>query len=102
MDVIDHTAAHRYELVVDGEVVAIEEYRLRGDRLTLTHAETFEGHEGHGLARVLADGVLADARRRGLAVVPQCPYVRTVIARNPTEYLDLVPAGLRARFGLPD
>lgn len=35
---------------------------------------------------------LADTRRRGLTVLPFCPYVRRVIAEAPEDCLDLVPA----------
>ena len=31
----------------------------------------------------------ADARTRGLAVPPFCPYVRKVIADNPDAYVEL-------------
>lgn len=45
---------------------------------------------------------LDDARRRKLALLPLCPYVRKVIASDPAQYLDLVPPGDRERFELPD
>jgi predicted GNAT family acetyltransferase len=40
------------------------------------------------------------ARRRKLAVIPECPFVRGWLAKHP-EYQDLVPADERERFGLP-
>lgn len=45
---------------------------------------------------------LDDARRRGLAGLPFCPYVRQVIASGPEQYLDLVPPRNRERFKLLD
>ena len=39
------------------------------------------------------------ARERGLAVHPDCPFVRGWIAKHP-EYVDLVPADEHARYGL--
>lgn len=60
-----------------------------------------EAFAGRGLARKLVADALADVRRRGLAVLPFCPYVRRVIASDPSKYLDLVRPGDRARFGLP-
>jgi uncharacterized protein len=50
---------------------------------------------------LLVDAVLDDARRRGLAVLPRCPFARRVIAENQDAYLDLVPADAREEFGLP-
>jgi predicted GNAT family acetyltransferase len=99
--VIDNKDMNRYELLEDGVVAAFEDYELRGDRIAFVHTEALEGHEGKGYARTLVDEVLADARRRGLGVLPRCPYVAKVIARNPEAYLDLVPLDARAEFELP-
>ena len=42
---------------------------------------------------------LDDARRRGLGVLPICPFVQAFIVRHP-DYVDLVPTAQRRRFGL--
>jgi hypothetical protein len=42
---------------------------------------------------------LDDVRKRGLAALPFCPYVRRFIERHP-QNLDLVPEEQRERFGL--
>lgn len=102
MNIIDNAPMSRYELLVDDQVAAIEDYHLRGDRIALIHTEVFEGHDGQGLARVLVDHVLADARSRGLGVLPECPFVRSVIEKDPDTYLDLVPTDVRAKFRLPE
>ena len=98
---IDNHEASRYELVAEGEVVAIEDYVLDGEQIDLVHTEVFEGHDGKGYARILVAEVLADLRRRGLAVLPSCPYVAKVIREHPEDYLDLVPLEARERFELP-
>ncbi len=97
----DNAAESRYELVGDGVLLGVEEYELRGDRLALVHTGIFPEFAGGGLAKVLVEGVLADARRRGLSVLPVCPYVRKVIAEQPGEYLGLVAERDRATFDLP-
>jgi len=43
---------------------------------------------------------LLEARSDGLSVLPFCPFVRSYIAGH-TEYLDLVPEDMRAKFDLP-
>ena len=96
----DHVEASRYELLEDGVVAGIEDYELEGDRIALIHTEIFGGHDGKGYARTLVDEVLADVRRRGLSVIPRCPYVAKVIRQSPELYLDLVPLELRADFDL--
>lgn len=54
---------------------------------------------GRGVGSQLARHALDDARARGLAVVPDCPFLNDYLSKHP-EYADLVPADLRARFGL--
>ncbi|MCO5994294.1 GNAT family N-acetyltransferase [Actinoallomurus rhizosphaericola] len=96
----DNPAADRFEIYEDGQRVGLAVYRLNGDRIAFTHTEVDPAFGGRGLARQLVTTALDDARRRGLAVLPFCPYVRKVIAENTDSYLDLVPEGERARFGL--
>jgi len=55
--------------------------------------------EGHGAGSLLARFALDDARRRGLAVLPFCPFMSGWIERHP-EFADLVPEALRGQFGL--
>jgi len=97
----NNAARHRYELSDGEEVVAIEDYDVRGENIALVHTEVFAGHEGKGYARTLVEEVLADVRAQGLGVLPECPYVRKVIAEHPADYLDLVPSAVRAKFRLP-
>ena len=97
----DHPEQTRYEIHVDGELAGFSDYKLTGGRIAFTHTEVGDAFSGRGLARKLVAEELADVRRRGLAVLPFCPYVRQVIASNPDKYLDLVPASARARFDLP-
>lgn len=95
----DAPEAHRYELHVDGDLAVVAEYRLDGDRITFTHTGTEPDHQGQGLARDLVTFALDDARSRGLAVLPECPYVRKLIAEDPA-LVALVPQDLRAHFEL--
>jgi len=82
-------------------VVAFENAELRGDRIAFLHTEVLEGNEGKGYARTLVEEILAEARRRGLGVLPYCSYVAKVIRDKPDAYLDLVPGDARAEFDLP-
>ncbi len=97
----DNREQNRYEIHVDDRLAGFSEYKLRRDRIAFTHTEVDDEFSGRGLARKLVADELADSRRRGLAVLPFCPYVRKVIAENPDKYLDLVPVKDRARFELP-
>lgn len=97
-DVPEH---HRYEIHDGDQRVGLSTYELDGDTITFIHTEIDPAFGGRGLGKVLVTAELDDARRRGLAVRPMCPYVRKVIAEDPDTYLDLVPAAQRARFDLP-
>jgi predicted GNAT family acetyltransferase len=97
----DETTKRRYELLIDDQLAGIVNYRLTGDHIALTHAEIFDGFLHQGFATSMVTEVLDDARRRSLGVLPMCPFVLTLISEHPDDYLDLVPADQRARFGLP-
>ena len=79
----------RYELLVDGEVVAFVQYNMRGGRLLLVHTEVPDKDSGRGYATELIHGALEDIRGRGLKIVPVCPFVERYIEQHP-EYDDMV------------
>ncbi len=97
--VTDAPEASRYEIHVDGDLAGVAEYRLEEGLIAFTHTEVADAFEGRGLAGELVTFALGDARARGLAVHPFCPYVRSFIADHP-EHLDLVPEADRAQFDL--
>ena len=88
-EVRDNPKRLRYEIVVDGEVAGFLQYNMRGGRLILVHTEVDESRAGHGLAGKLVAAALDDIRKRGLRIVPVCPFVEGYIERHP-EYDDLV------------
>jgi len=83
----DNPALSRFELESDG-VIAILNYRLSGNVMTLMHTETPVAARGRGIASQLVAGVLDAARARGLKVVPRCPFVSAYLAKHP-EFRDL-------------
>jgi predicted GNAT family acetyltransferase len=98
--VADNPDADRYEVFADGELAGFVTYRLKDGRIALRHTEVDDAFEGHGVGGTLVSEALDDARARGLAVLPFCPFVKAYIGKHP-EYLDLVPAGQREKFELP-
>jgi predicted GNAT family acetyltransferase/glutaredoxin len=92
-EVVDVPEASRYELRIGGETVGVAAYRLRGDdRIVFLHTEVDDALEGRGLGSTLIGEALDDARERGLAIVPLCPFVSRYIQRHP-EYQDAIAAG---------
>jgi len=98
--VTDNRERQRYEIAEDGEQVGFVTYRLGHGLIDFVHTEVDPDHGGRGLAGILVRAALDDARARGLAVLPHCPYVAAFIGGHREEYLDLVPEERRNEFGL--
>jgi hypothetical protein len=99
--VVDVPAGGRFELQVDGKRVGLATYRRSGSVVSFLHTEIDPRYEGEGFGSALARGALDATRAAGSSVLPFCPFIRGYIRRHP-EYVDLVPADQRARFGLDD
>ncbi|TFY97400.1 GNAT family N-acetyltransferase [Ramlibacter rhizophilus] len=81
----DNAQASRYELREGPQVLAFAQYALDGQRMQFTHTQVDAAHEGRGLGSELARHALGDARRRGLQVVPACPFIAEYMQRNPQD-----------------
>lgn len=94
IEVTDNREASRLEVRVNGTLVGLADYVLKGGTMILPHTEVDPEYRDRGLAGRLARAALDGARDAGLQVIPRCPYMARFIAKNP-EYADLVarPAG---------
>jgi predicted GNAT family acetyltransferase len=99
IELADAPERERYELSIDGEVVVFSAYRVRPGLIAFVHTEVDEHLQGQGLADRLIRFALEDARARGLAVLPFCPFVKAFIERH-REFEALVPDAFREQFGL--
>jgi uncharacterized protein len=99
IEVADAPERDRYELSIDGEVVGFTAYRSRPGLIAFVHTEVDERLQGRGLGDRLIRFALEDARARGLAALPFCPFVKAFIERH-REFEALVPDTYRERFGL--
>ncbi len=91
----DNRATNRYEVLSGGEVAGFAEYALRGHEIALFNTEIAGRFDGQGLGSILAEAALADARARGLKVVPTCEFIAGHIRAHPDRYLDLVVRRMR-------
>ncbi len=80
--VTNNPEKNRYELEVDGHL-SIADYRLEDNRLIITHVEVPEALRGRGVAAQVMQGVAADAKGRGLAIFPVCPYAASYLKKHP-------------------
>jgi predicted GNAT family acetyltransferase len=82
-----HDDRGRYELEIDGEVVAFADFSADADRLTIPYIETAPQHRNKGYSSMLMDGVIDDLRTRGIQVRATCSVARAHIAANAAELL---------------
>jgi predicted GNAT family acetyltransferase len=75
LTVDDNPQASRYELREDGALVGFLDYRLGAGTIALRHTEIDSALRRRGLGTELVAGALADAAKRGLEVIPICPFV---------------------------
>ncbi|GAA1230757.1 GNAT family N-acetyltransferase [Pseudonocardia alaniniphila] len=97
--VLDAAGSSRFEIHVDDKLAGFAVYRLGHGRISFIHTEIDDAFAGQGLGGKLVRAALDAARTRGLAVIPQCPFVRGWIQKH-ADYLDLVPEAERAHIGL--
>lgn len=67
---------------------AFADYRTQEGRLIIPHVEAAHALRGTGAAGRLMEGVADAARKRGLKIVPLCPYADAWMRRHP-ETADL-------------
>ena len=72
----------RYELTV-ADATAFAAYRREGGRIVFTHTVVPEELRGGGIGTRLVAGALADAKAKGLAIVPECPFVAAYLEQHP-------------------
>jgi len=89
VEVVDRPDRLRYEALVGETIAGFLEYRISRDRIALIHTEVQPAFEGQGIGAALVRFALDDARRRGLRVIPICPYVKRYLERHP-EHRDIV------------
>jgi predicted GNAT family acetyltransferase len=99
VQVHDKPDEQRYEAVVDGELAGFAAYHTQPGLLSFVHTEIEDAFEGRGVGSILIREALEDVRRRGLEVLPFCPFVNSFIAEH-REFVDLVPGSRREEFGL--
>lgn len=97
MTMRDNPSRRRFEARIGDRVVGFIQYRVQPDRVLFVHTEVDPECQGRGVASRLVGEALDEARSRGVAVVPQCPFVADYV-RNHPEYLDLVDAPYRSKL----
>lgn len=99
VEVSDRPERHRYEILVDGELAGVAAYRIVNPRrFVFTHTEVDGNFAHQGLGSKLIGAAMSDVQRRGIEVVPECPFVHKYLTEH--REIAVVPEDERARFGL--
>lgn len=85
----NNPAAHRYELLDNGNLVGFAQYELTEDAIRFTHTEVLPGNEGKGYGSALAKQALDHASAENRKFIPVCEFIAGYIKKHP-EYQDRV------------
>jgi len=78
----------RYTIAVEGKQVGLADFADRGDQRVFFHTEIDPAYGGRGLATILLEEALNEARDEGKRIVPVCSMIGTVLKKHP-EYDDI-------------
>ena len=85
MEVRHNPEKKRFEVEMDGKL-AVADYLLTNQLLTLTHTEVPEALEGRGIGSKLAQAAIAFARAQSLTVLPVCAFMAAYFRRHPEQH----------------
>jgi uncharacterized protein len=86
----DNGVSGRYVIRLAGADEAEMTFRHRGaDTLIVDHTGTPPAYRGQGIAQLLVDRLIADARAENIKIVPLCSYVAAQFRRH-REWADLL------------
>ncbi len=72
-----------FEIYYDGKRAGEMTYTWAGeDKFIIDHTEVDEAFGGKGLAKQLVIAGVEFARKKGVKVIPLCPYAKATIQRN--------------------
>ncbi|MBS0492185.1 GNAT family N-acetyltransferase [Phenylobacterium sp. NIBR 498073] len=77
----DNKVEQRFEMTEQG-MTSWADYRLAGDRLFIDHVESPVPLRGTGASGRLMAALAADARARGLKIVPICGFAAAWLRRS--------------------
>lgn len=79
--VVDNVQRQRFELAVQGGVV-FADYEHRSGQILITHVDTPPALRGRGLASILMRGLVDQAAKRRLKIIPICSYAQDWMKKN--------------------
>jgi predicted GNAT family acetyltransferase len=95
----DNPERHCFEADLGDGSFAIAEYTLLAGKIMFNYTEVPPAHEGKGIGSALIRYALGEARKRGLKVIPICPFFAAYMQKH-AEVQDLLDPAWRRKLGL--
>ncbi|MGK2351813.1 GNAT family N-acetyltransferase [Cutibacterium sp. V947] len=73
----------RYEAHIGGGLAGFADFRHEGNVVVMPHTEVFNAFGGQGVGGALARFALDDIASQGLAVRPDCSFIRGWLDKHP-------------------
>jgi predicted GNAT family acetyltransferase len=87
----DNVERKRYEFEMEGPKPLIDYIKNNQGVIYLTHTEVPPRLQGQGVGQQLVKEILEDVEKKGLKVVPSCPFVAAYMKRHPETLRLLMP-----------
>lgn len=86
----DTDSKARYLAILDGQEAELTLSKATPTLVIADHTGVPDSLRGRGVARALADRLIADAREAGQRVVPLCPFVRAYAEKHRDALADVI------------
>ena len=86
--IIKKPGAHYIE-DAQGTVAEMTYSNAGGKAMIIDHTYVRDSHRGQGLGKALLDSLVAEARERGMKIIPLCPFVKAQFDKNRELYREL-------------
>jgi predicted GNAT family acetyltransferase len=86
---VDRPTGGVYRLKVDGHLAEMTFSRAGETLMIIDHTDVPDALRGQGVGDRLVERAVADARERGIKIVPLCPFAASRFRKHP-EYQDVL------------
>ncbi|MFI6868124.1 GNAT family N-acetyltransferase [Nocardia sp. NPDC050406] len=93
--VVRNDSQHRYEVWYGTALAGFAEIRENDNDTTFIHTEVDSEFGGKGLGSVLAREAVEDVIKRGRAIVPRCPFIKSWLDKHPEFDEHVVGKGIK-------
>lgn len=86
----ENTTKGKFFVEENNKEIGALHYVYAGEtKLIIDHTEVLVANEGHGIGKQLVNAVVNFARKKGIKIIPLCPYAKSIFERVP-EYRDVL------------